>query len=92
VNEIDNSTCVDCDSTENPDGSAGIEAIPCEVDDDCTEGNICHEGACVPGASIEPPDFDLKSCQDNPPYGLNAYGTPLWTNGCSCVSHYNGSC
>jgi hypothetical protein len=91
VNNNSNSDCKDCDKAEE---TATADKIACSTDADCGEGQICSEGFCVDGAGVDPvePEFDLKACQDNPPYGLNAYGTPLWTNGCSCVSHYNGQC
>jgi hypothetical protein len=89
VNNNTNSDCKDCDKSED---SAGIEKIKCSIDADCAEGQVCSDGFCVDGASTDPPKFDLKACQDDPPFGLNQYGTPLWTNGCSCLSHSQQKC
>jgi hypothetical protein len=89
TNEIDNSTCDHCDLPGEEVGP-GIDLV-CKLDSDCPEGQDCVNGICTE-FPIYPPKMTLEECLSNPPAGHNINGTPLWSTGCSCGSHWAGKC
>ena len=95
TNTIDNSTCDNCDTTESVGAGPDIDTMTCKSDADCVEGQSCSNSkVCIESASIQPvePGVGLEDCLRDPPAGYNLSGTPLWTPGCSCGSHWGGRC
>ena len=54
-------------TTENTTVEAACEFVPeCEVDDDCGEGEICQDDACVPDVQISEPTISLVNPATGP--------------------------
>ena len=82
-----NDDCIDCDQDKSEEGEPEVRS-DCSVDADCLEGSECVDNRCVEPGQEPTSDFDIEACLDNPPGGVNSYGTPMYNAYTSCKSFW----
>jgi len=100
-----NNDAIDSYNGDNPEGEVFDEEFStesrriqtCETSEDCLEDWSCVDKVCIENPSTDPvepvePEFSIEECLARPPFGLNEFGTPLFSPNCSCKSKWQGQC